>query len=117
MKPNPKLSALFRISDAIAWLVFIVALMMPLIEIAPQGGVGGPTRFPWYSSLLCVVVAFGAFHLTRRHLFGLLLVLLLPIVPGLFPNWLATGLYVLFTLLVFGTPFLLAFIEAKQVAS
>jgi hypothetical protein len=114
MKPDPKLLALFRISDAFAWLVFAVALLAPLVEFAPRTGVGGPTTLPWYFSLLCVVAAFGAFHLTRRHLFGLPLVLLLPIAGDLFSNWFAIALYVLFALLVFGTPFLLAFIEARQ---
>ncbi|WP_347261040.1 hypothetical protein [Rudaea sp.] len=115
MKRIPKLSALFRISDAFAWLVFIVAayaaLSAPFMEFAPPSGAGVATRLPIYFPLLYVVVAFGAFHLTRRHLFGLPLVLLLPIV---FENWLATGLYVVIALLVFGTPFMLAFIEARR---
>ena len=118
MKFTPKLSALFRFSDAFAWLVFIVtaceALVMPLIEFAPRSGVGGPTRVPFYFPLLCAVVAFGAFHLTRRHLFGLPLVLLLPIAFDFFTNWLATVLYVLFALFVSGMPFMLAFVEARR---
>ena len=87
---------------------------MPLIEFAPRSGVGAPTRIPLYFSLLCLVVAFGAFHLTRRHLLGLPLVLLLPIAFDFFSNWLATVLYVLFAFLVFGMPFILAIAEVRR---
>jgi hypothetical protein len=114
MKCNPKLSALFRISDAVAWLVFVSALALPLVEFAPQTGVGGPARLPLSLTVLCVVVAFGAFLLTRRRLFGLLLVLFLPVAFDFFTNWVASTLYVLSALIVFGSPFMLAFVEARQ---
>src|SRR5690348_4911578 len=100
MKNVSKLSALFRFSDAVAWLVFIVAayaaLAIPFIEFVPHPGATSPTRLPVYLSPLCAVVAFGAFHLTRRHLFGLPLILLLPMAFEFFTNWSATVLYVLF---------------------
>jgi len=114
MKLIPKLSVLFRLSDAFAWLVFIVAaytaLAIPFIEFVPHAGATSPTRLPVYLSLLCAVVAFGAFHLTRRHLFGLPLILLLSVALD---SWFAAVLYVLFALLVFGTPYILVFVEAR----
>lgn len=120
MKFFPRLSVLFRLSDAFAWLVFIVAaytaLAIPFVEFVPHAGATSPARLPFYLSILCVVVAFGAFHLTRRHLFGLPPIFLLPVALNFFTNWSATALYILFALLVFGTPFLLVFIEARRKA-
>ncbi|MBN8885697.1 MAG: hypothetical protein J0I77_08240 [Rudaea sp.] len=118
MKLIPKLSTLFHFSDAFAWLIFIVAtgaaLAMPLVEFAPRSGIGRATEIPLYFPLLFALVAFGALSLTRRHLLGLPLVMLLPFAFDFFTDWFAAVSYSLFASLVFGAPFMLAFVEARR---
>ena len=109
------IKALFQFSDACAWVVLffsaLTALSYPFIDVVP------PNR-PAESQLLLasglsLLVAVGAYHLTRRRLFGLPLVLLLPVAFGFYSNLLATVAYLVSASVVFGAPLACAFLEAR----
>lgn len=89
-------------------------MLTGFVEVAPHPGAGSPTTLPSHVPLLSAVVVFGAFQITRQHLVGLSLVLLLPIALDFYSNWLATLAYAFFALIVFGSPFMLARIESRR---
>lgn len=110
---------LFRLSDACAWLLVFVALLFALV-MASMGPMfyamdHEPVSWPELISTLVglLVVAKGAYELTRRQPWALMLVS----VPGI-AAFLGGGTvfgiaYLGLVLLVFGVPFLLAFLELR----
>jgi len=110
---------LFKLSDVFAWVLFLVAayaaLASLLVDAVPSSARAAPSISPLlYTCILCIVVAVGAFALTRRRLVGLPLVMPLPVAFHFYSNLLLVSVYVVAVLLVFGGPFLLAFVEARH---
>jgi hypothetical protein len=111
---------LFAFADLFAWLLLVLSVLEALawpfigpvyarmahLPITTLSIVGGCATW--------VAVAAGAYAITRRRVLGLALVLVPAVV------WLVSGLPVLalvfavVAILVFGTPFLLAFLQARS---
>jgi hypothetical protein len=107
---------LFRLSDVAAWLVLLLAIFGTignlLIDVIPSNAPTIAERL--CASGLCAIVAVGAFTLTRRHLFGLPLVMLVPVAFGFYHTLLLALAYAALALSIFGTPFAIAFVEVRQ---
>ena len=108
--------ALFYLSDTFAWLLAsfaaLVAVSFPFL-----GPISAKMDHETISpieitviTLLWAVVAIGAWHLTRRKLWGLVAVAL----PALYGSLGFKLIYLGLVALVFGTPLLLAFFEARN---
>jgi hypothetical protein len=108
--------ALFQLSDAVAWVIFFFAILgilgNLLVEFVPPKAI--PLTERLWGSALCALVAAGAFQLTRRHMFGLLLVMLSPFAFEFHSSLLLVVVYALLALAIFGTPFAVANIEARK---
>lgn len=107
--------ALFLLSDVVAWLLVVIAVLVPLGE--PIAAVEERRGLSWTSviagSAFCVAIAIGAYALTRRRLAGLL-----PLALASLPTFLAGAprpalIWLACVGLVFGTPFALAWREAR----
>ncbi|GAB3361831.1 hypothetical protein GCM10027430_35890 [Lysobacter tyrosinilyticus] len=110
------IKALFSISDLFAWLLVtfaaVSAAAFPFAEVVPgrQFSISAIVA----GCLMWAFTAVGAYGLTRRKLIGL--------APATLPGWVALlsghagfGLALLgLAALVFGTPFLLVFMQARR---
>jgi len=107
--------ALFQLSDACAWVVFffsaLTAVSTPFINFVPR--VRPAESELLLASGLSLLVAFGAYLLTRHRLLGLPLVLVLPVAFGFHSNPSATAAYLVSATVVFGAPFVRALHEAR----
>lgn len=108
---------LFGLSDLCAWMLMTVAVaaVAVVLFLGP-----GPDAKPFTLlesmglSLLWILVAVGAYSLTRRRPFGVVLVML-PVVLWLFQGNVAPALiYAAFALLVFATPLVLVWREVRR---
>lgn len=111
--------ALFWVSDICAWILLFLASAYALLSItgAPLLAAMAHEPLSWpkaaASAFCSLLVAIGAFWLTRRRPLALPLVLI-PTAVALINGVLDTALVSLgFVLLVFGLPFLLAFLELR----
>ena len=104
--------AWFRFSDAMAWFLFVLAALSAvgvfLIDVVP------PVRFTLgqrlHAAIPCLIIAIGAFLLARRRPVGLPMVMLVPLVPSVDSHF--SLVYVALALIVFGSPFVTAFLSA-----
>jgi hypothetical protein len=116
---NRVTKALFRFSDACAWVVLffsaLAAVSFPFVEFVPRNRPAESELL--FASGLSLLVAIGAYQLMRRRLFGLPLVLLLPVAFGFHTNLFATFAYLLSATAAFGAPFVRAFLEARASAA
>lgn len=111
---------LFGLSDLCAWMLMTVAVLAVVAVLFLGPGPDGQSARPMSSfesmglSLLWMLVAVGAYLLTRRRPLGLLLVIL-PVFL-----WLAQGevvpalIYAGFAVLVFATPLILVWREVRR---
>jgi len=103
--------AWFRFSDAMAWFLWGLAALSAvgvfLIDVVPPGrftlGERLHAAIPW------LIIAIGASLLARCRLVGLPLVMLVPRVPSVDPRF--SFIYVALALIVFGSPFVTAFLS------
>lgn len=107
---------LFYLSDTCAWLLFsfaaLAAISFPFlgpISAKMDHATISPIKITAIT-VLWAVVAIGAWRLTRRKLWGLFAVSLPAIYGG--PGF--TASYLGLVALVFGSPLLLAFLEARN---
>lgn len=110
-------NAAFRLSDAVAWVVLFFAVLgifgSLLVEYVPPKTIPLTERL-WGAGLSALVAA-GAFHLTRRRVFGVLLVLLSPFAFEFYNNLLLVAAFSLAALAIFGAPFAIGYVEARNV--
>ena len=108
--------ALFYLSDTCAWLLgsvaALVALSFPFLGTISAKIDHETISFPKIAlaTLLWAVVAIGAWRLTRRKLWGLVAVSL----PAMYGGLGSAASYLALVALVFGSPLLLAFLEARN---
>lgn len=110
---------LFWVSDICAWLLICLAVVLALTYFfgAPILAAMDHTPLSWTKaatmSFYSLLVAAGAYRLTRRKPLALFPVLI-PAIAALINGALLSSLVALaFVLLVFGLPFLLAYIESR----
>ena len=113
----------FAVADSLAWLLLAFsvagALAFPFVGPVYARVSGQPISVIGIAgtSVLWVAVALGAFAITRRHAFGVALVLL-PAVQLLATGQIAFGLAAGGALvLAFATPFILVLSQARPVTS
>ncbi|KRD78469.1 hypothetical protein [Lysobacter sp. Root983] len=111
---------LFGLSDLCAWMLMTVAVLAVVAVLFLGPGPDAQQAKPVSSfeamalSLLWMLVAVGAYLLTRRRLAGLLLVIL-PAFLWLFRGEVLPALiYAAFALLVFATPLILVWREVRR---
>ena len=112
--------ALFVVSDALAWLLLAIALLVA--SLYPIAGPAAARMYrhelPWWSvaaiCAACLLVALGAFAITRRRAAGLLPIVLAAALGAMSHGVLAATLAALVAVALFGTPFGLVALQARR---
>lgn len=103
----------FAIADLFAWLLVVFSVVSALVfpfVLPAYAGMSGQQVSVLGVAIMCassLAIAFGAYYVTRRKVFGLFLLLL----PALYLYGLAAAFGFL---LLFVTPFAMAFLEARS---
>jgi hypothetical protein len=111
---------LFFVSDTLAWLLLALTVVSTLVFVfigpndAQENNYTVSHLEIWATCIVSVCVIVGAYAITRHRPFGIVLVSL-PAILLFFAGGLLSGLVSLgLVLVIFGTPFLLVFIEAHR---
>ena len=117
---KPLIKALFIVFDILAWLLFAATVLSVLAFVflgpveARDGNYEVSRLEIWVTCIIAACFAAGAFAVARRRPIGIFL-LSLPVLPCLYIGELLFGaLFLCLVLAVFGTPFFLAFMEARH---